>query len=88
MRINDLRKWHGADFNFSWFGWDCEGGVFANDKSSLSTCPVTVKLGLGLRHHGDLDVAEGLYGDKALNTSNPLVKKGPIIIDRITYYFE
>jgi hypothetical protein len=86
MPINELRKWNGADFNFSGFGWDYEGGVFANDKSRLSTCPVAIKL--GLRHDGDLDAAEGLYGDQELNTSNPLVKKGPIIIDRITYYFE
>lgn len=87
MPINELRKWNGADFNFSGFGWDYEGGVFATPKSRLSTCPITIKLGLKL--DGDLDdAAEGLYGAQELNTSNPLVKKGPIVIDKLTYNFD
>ena len=86
MSINDLRKWNGADFNFSGFGWDYEGGVFVTPKSRLSTCPVNIKLGLKL--DGNLDLAEGLYGDQELSTSLEMVRKAPIIVDKLTYYFE
>lgn len=86
MPINDLRKWNGADFNFSGFGWDYEGGIFVKEKSRLSTCPVTIKL--GLKHNGNLDLAEGLYGDQELSTSNEAVKKAPIIVERLYYYLD
>ncbi len=86
MPINDLKKWNGADFNFSGFGWDYEGGVFVKEESRLSTCPVTIQL--GLKHDGNLDLAEGLYGDQELSTSNEAVKKAPIIVERLYYYFE
>lgn len=86
MPINDLRKWNGADFNFSGFGWDYEGGVFVKEKSRLSTCPVTIKL--GLKHDGNLDLAEGLYGDQELSTSSEAVKKAPIIVERLYYYLK
>lgn len=86
MPINELRKWNGADFNFSGFGWDYEGGVFATPKSRLSSCPVTIKLGLKL--DGNMDGLDGLYGDQELNTSDESVKKAPIIIEKITYFFE
>ena len=86
MSINDLRKWNGADFNFSGFGWDYEGGVFVTPKSRLNTCPVTIKL--GLKFDGNLDIAEGLYGDQELSTSLDMLRKAPIIIDKLTYFFE
>ncbi len=86
MSINELRKWNGADFTFSGFGWDYEGGVFVTPKSRLSTCPVSIKLGLKL--DGNMDVADGFYGDTELNTSDPLVKTAPIIVEKISYYFE
>lgn len=86
MPINDLRKWNGADFNFSGFGWDYEGGVLAMPKSRLSTCPVTIKL--GLENHDYSEEFNELYGDQELSTSNELVKKAPIVIDRLYYYLE
>jgi len=86
MPINDLRKWNGADFNFSGFGWDYEGGVFVTPKSRLSTCAVSIKLGLKL--DGNMDASDGLYGDQELNTSDPMVKTAPIIVEKISYYFE
>lgn len=86
MPINELRKWNGTDFNFSGFGWDYEGGIFATPKSRFSTCPISIKL--GLKQDGNLEIADGLYGDVELNTSNPLVKNGPIIVDGLTLYFE
>lgn len=81
MPINDLRKWNGADFNFYGFGWDYEGGVSVMPKSRLITCPVAIKLGVT----GNMDGFEELYGDKELNTSNELVKKAPIIVERLYY---
>lgn len=86
MPINDLRKWNGADFNFSGFGWDYEGGVFVMPKSRLSTCSVTIKLGLKNQDYSE-DYDE-LFGDHELSTSNELVKKSPIVIDRLYYYIE
>jgi len=86
MPINDLRKWNGADFTFSGFGWDYEGDVTVKPKSRLNTCRTAIKL--GLNHNGNLDLAEGLYGDQELSTSNEAVKKAPIIIDRMYYYLE
>lgn len=86
MPINELRKWNGADFKFSGFGWDYEGGVFAMPKSRLSTCPVTIKL--GLKMDDNINLAEGLYGDQELSTSDPNVQKAPIVIDRMYYYID
>ena len=86
MPINDLRKWNGADFNFSGFGWDYEGGVFVMPKSRLSNCPVTIKL--GLKNQDYSEDYDDLFGDQELSTSNELVKNAPIIIDRLYYYID
>lgn len=83
MPINDLRKWNGADFEFSGFGWDYEGGVSVQPKSRLNSCHVGIKLGLKLTE--SMNGLDELYGDVELNTSNQLVKKAPIIIDRLYY---
>ena len=84
MPINDLRKWNGADFNFSGFGWDYEGGVSVMPKSRLSTCPVSIKL--GVKSMESMEAFDELYGDQLFNTSNELVKKAPIIVERIYYH--
>ena len=86
MPINLLRDWNQADFTFSGFSWDYEGGIFAKEGSRIAKCPVRMKLGLVFEGaQGELDA---LMGDIELSTKNELVKKAPIIVERLYYNFE
>ncbi len=86
MKINELRKWNGEDFDFFGFGWDYEGGISVTPKSRLSKCPVHIKL--TMEHLSDMEPFEELYGDSEFSTDNELVKKAPILIDIMTYNIE
>lgn len=44
MSLADLRKWNGANFKFSGFGWDFGGGIFAGKGSKLADSPITITL--------------------------------------------
>lgn len=84
MTINELRAWNGEDFNFSGFGWDYEGGIFAEAGTRISKCPVGFKLTMEY-NEGTTEEFRSLLGDIELTTKNELVKRAPIVINLMTY---
>lgn len=86
MSIVDLEKWNGAPFEFSGFGWDYGGGVFAERGSKLASCRVGITLDFD--YEADYEGMDELYGDIELMSNNPTVKGAPIFINYLNFYPE
>lgn len=83
MPLTELVEWNGADISFSGFGWDYAGGVFADEGSKISECPVQITLNIKYEEnddHGDL------YGDMELSSAAPEVQGAPIYIEMMAMY--
>lgn len=86
MSLKDLYEWNDKqDFEFSGFGWDYEGGVFAKKGTKIGDLDVIIKL--------TLDGSAGqsythLLGDSMFSTADKSVLDAPIYIDVITYSVE
>ncbi len=85
MTIKDLHTWNGADFSFSGFGWDYEGGIFAEEGSNIANAGVIIKLSLEDYNNPD---NTHLLGDIEFSTADEGILDAPIMVDRITYYPE
>lgn len=82
MSIKELLAWNdGKDFTFSGFGWDYEGGIFAEKGSKISDAGVIIKLTLD----DNTGTFNNLLGDTELSTADEDVLNAPIVVDLLTY---
>ena len=86
MKINELRKWNGKDFQFSGFGWDYGGGIFIQPGDKLEKCKTRLLLDM-IPADNDTTFNE-LYGDQELSTKSALVQKAPIIVQYFAFYLD
>lgn len=84
MTINELRKWNGAAFNFSGFGWDYGGGLFLEPGSKLAANRVGITLDVD--YEANYAGMDELYGDIELSSDDATVKSAPIFINYINVY--
>ncbi len=84
MSLQDLREWNGADFNFSGFGWDYEGGIYEEEGTRIAECPIQFHLSFDL----EIQVPEeyrGMYSDQMFSTSDEITQGAPVLVDMLTY---
>ncbi len=81
MSLQDLKEWNGADFRFSGFGWDYAGGIFRDEGSKITECPIQIKLSFDLK----IEVPVEYLGDQVFNTADDIIQGAPILIDKLTY---
>jgi hypothetical protein len=87
MTIKEMKKWNGADFEFSGFGWDFGGMVRQAEGSKFLNC--NLSLTLDLKYQPDpSDEYNQLYGDTDLSTSNEVAFNAPITLDFITLFVD
>ncbi|MBN4071070.1 hypothetical protein JYT72_01040 [Crocinitomix catalasitica] len=83
MSLEDLVAWNeGENFEFSGFGWDYAGGVFAGAESKISKAKI--QFTLDLKDEGYESFLH-LLGDGSHKTSDEDVKGAPIVVGTITY---
>ena len=85
MNLDELVEWNGDDFSFYGFGWDYEGGIFADSASRFAGCPVQVKLTFDL----EIEIPEeyrGMYSDGIFNTADDIAQDAPVLLDILTYW--
>lgn len=86
MKINELKKWNGKDFQFSGFGWDYGGGIFIQPGDKLEKCKTRMILEM---FPADNDTTfNALYGDQELSTKSTLVQKAPIFVQHFALYLD
>jgi len=88
MPINDLRKWNGAEFKFSGFGWDYGGGIFVKSGSKFADC--NLRMTLDFDYDVEYPGMESLYGDMEFSSDDANVK-GAVIriskrVSKVNYY--
>lgn len=84
MNLDELVEWNGEDFSFYGFGWDYEGGIFADSSSRFADCPVQVKLSFDLEIEIP-DAYRGMYSDGIFNTADDVAQGAPVLLDKLTY---
>jgi len=84
MTLDELVEWNGDDFSFYGFGWDYEGGIFADSASRFADCPVQVKLTFDLEIEIP-DAYRGMYSDGIFNTADDITQGAPVLLDILTY---
>lgn len=82
MSISELKAWNGADFNFSGFGWDYQGGIHTNSGGKFAECQTIGHLDCSTYS----DESTFLLGDVTLNTSDNKVLEAPIFLSDFAYY--
>ncbi len=83
MSLEDLVAWNeGENFEFSGFGWDYAGGVFAGAESKISKSKIN--LTLDLKDEG-YETHLHLVGDGSHQSSDEDVKGAPIVVGTIVY---
>jgi len=83
MSLAELRTWNGANFQFSGFGWDYGGGIYAEEGSKIAKSAISISL--------DMLTSEGTefaLGDIELNADDERFKNVEIIVSRLTLYAE
>lgn len=85
MPLDELLEWNGQDFSFYGFGWDYEGGIFADSSSRFADCPVQVKLSFDLEIEIP-DAYRGMYSDGIFNTSDDIAQGAPVLLHILTYW--
>lgn len=84
MSLKELHEWNeGVDFSFSGFGWDYEGGIWADEGTKIGDSDVQFKL--ALEDYTDQNYTH-LLGDMEFNTADEGILESPIIVDRLTIY--
>ncbi len=82
MPINDLRKWNGAEFKFSGFGWDYGGGIFVQKGSKFADCKL--RMTLDFDYEAEYPGMESLYGDTEFSSDDANVKEAPIFLSYLS----
>ncbi len=85
MTLDELVEWNGDDFSFYGFGWDYEGGIFADSSSEFAVCPLDVKLSFDL----EIEIPEeyrSMYSDRVFNTSDDVAQGAPVLLHILTYW--
>jgi hypothetical protein len=83
MSLLHLEQWNQAPFNFSGFGWDYSGGVFAEEKGKLIDSPIEVNLGFDNYSEEN----NFLLGDMFFSSSDERVKNKGIYVNELVYYY-
>jgi hypothetical protein len=84
MSLTDLVAWNEDDFEFSGFGWDYAGGVFAKDSSKIANSNIALRLIDEQNVEGD--EWNFLLGDIVFKTNDKRIKGAPIMVEQFTMY--
>ena len=83
MSLTDLRKWNGANFKFSGFGWDYGGGIYQNEGSKITESDFNISLDIL-----DTEGFDFTIGDIELNADDENLKDAKIIVSELSLYIE
>ncbi len=81
MSLSALRKWNGANFKFSGFGWDFGGNIHSSQKCRITKSSVSIDLHL-LNENG----YGFALGDVELNADDKRLKNAKIVVSQLKLY--